>query len=245
MFRYDAEAEIWFEEQKLLASDAAWGDDFGLAVAVHGDVALIGAPFDANDNGLDAGSVYVFGFDPETSQWVEQQKLLASDGLLGDQFGRALAVDGDLAVVGAWKADPVGSSSGAAYVFPRDADGAWIEQCKLLPQPNAWTQIFGKSIALDGGRVIIGAKGEDTQSGTAYIFDLSINRADLNNDCTVGPFDLAILLGAWGPCPPQAACPADLNADGIVNAGDRICDFEELWTDDDTGETYYFAYVEW
>ncbi len=28
-------------------------------------------------------------------------------------------------------------------------------------------------------------------------------------------------------------------------AGDRICDFEKLWTDDDTGETYYFAYVEW
>ncbi len=44
--------------------------------------------------------------------------------------------------------------------------------------------------------------------------------ADLNGDGAVGPFDLAILLGAWGPCPDEAPCPPDFNGDGIVNAPD-------------------------
>ncbi|MCH8912959.1 MAG: hypothetical protein IIA33_05255 [Planctomycetes bacterium] len=75
--------------------------------------------------------------------------------------------------------------------------------------------------------MIIGSKGEDTQSGAAYIFELSSNPADLNNDCDVGAFDLALLLGNWGPCPepctpgdPAQTCPADLNGDCQVEAFD-------------------------
>ena len=41
--------------------------------------------------------------------------------------------------------------------------------------------------------------------------------ADLDDEGTVGPADLATLLGAWGPC---AGCPADLNNDDDVNAAD-------------------------
>ncbi len=45
--------------------------------------------------------------------------------------------------------------------------------------------------------------------------------ADFNFDGSVNPFDLAILLGSWGPCPePPANCPADLDGDGFVNAFD-------------------------
>ncbi|MCA9290601.1 MAG: hypothetical protein KDA25_05700, partial [Phycisphaerales bacterium] len=41
---------------------------------------------------------------------------------------------------------------------------------------------------------------------------------DLNGDGGVDPTDLAILLGAWGPCPEP--CEPDLNGDGDVNAAD-------------------------
>ncbi len=47
-----------------------------------------------------------------------------------------------------------------------------------------------------------------------------LGHADLDCDGSVNAFDLGILLGAWGPCLPQADCPADLNADGLVNAFD-------------------------
>ncbi len=43
---------------------------------------------------------------------------------------------------------------------------------------------------------------------------------DLNNDGSVDPFDLALLLGSWGPCPDEAPCPADLDGDGFINAFD-------------------------
>ena len=44
---------------------------------------------------------------------------------------------------------------------------------------------------------------------------------DLNCNGSVSAFDLALLLGAWGPCPdPPAGCPADLDGDGEVNAFD-------------------------
>ena len=41
--------------------------------------------------------------------------------------------------------------------------------------------------------------------------------ADLNGDGIVEAFDLALLLGSWGPC---EDCPADFNGDNVVDAAD-------------------------
>jgi hypothetical protein len=60
-----------------------------------------------------------------------ETKLTASDAAESDLFGRALSVNGDTAVVGAAHNDDAGSNSGSAYVFTRDAEGAWSEQTKL------------------------------------------------------------------------------------------------------------------
>ncbi len=52
-------------------------------------------------------------------------------------------------------------------------------------------------------------------------------RPDFDGDCAVGAFDLATLLGAWGPCPEPCAsghaaetCEQDLNGDCVVDAAD-------------------------
>ncbi len=226
VFRFNEETNIWEEETKLTASDAACGNRFGGAVSVSGQTVLIGADLH-QDNGFGSGAAYVFRFDPASSQWVEAQKLLPSDGVRNDAFGDAVAMDGDLAVIGARFATDAGSNAGAAYVFRRNALGVWVEQCKLLPEPNPWTQFFGRSIDMDGRRVIIGASGEDQQQGAAYIFELSFNPADLDADGDVDAFDLALLLGNWGPCDapctpgdPAQTCPADLDADGTVGPPD-------------------------
>ena len=59
-----------------------------------------------------------------------------------------------------------------------------------------------------------GASGHDVAVlFTPVVFPLG----DLNGDCRVNAWDLALLLGSWGPC---AGCPADLNGDGEVGAGD-------------------------
>jgi len=86
------------ELQELLASDAGAYDQFGYSVARSGDLALIGAIQD-DDNGQQSGSAYVFR--DTGGSWIQEQKLLASDGTPQDWFGCAVALSGDLALVGA------------------------------------------------------------------------------------------------------------------------------------------------
>ena len=93
VFRVDGSE--WFEEAKLVASDAAGGDRFGISVALCGDVALVGAHED-DDADSHSGSAYVFRFDGTT--WVEEQKL--TDGEQSDEFGRSVSVCGEVALVG-------------------------------------------------------------------------------------------------------------------------------------------------
>ncbi len=223
VFRFDPKTATWSEQQKLLASDAASQDRFGSSVSISGESVLIGA----TQNGAPGpGSAYVFQFDLKSSQWIEEQKLLASDAQGGDQFGRAVAIDGERAVIGAWLHDDMGSSSGAAYVFGFDAESStWIEQQKLLPEANAWTQFFGWSVAIDGDKAIAGAFGEDQQRGAAYVFDVALNcncAHDLDADGNVGVSDLLSLLASWGSCPPKADCPADFDGNGNVGVSDLL-----------------------
>jgi hypothetical protein len=217
VFRYDAQTSRWVEEQKLLASDGTELDRFGDSVSISGDVALIGARLDVG------GSAYVFRFDPKTSQWRQEQKLIPSDPGGTDQFGKSVAIDGESAVVGAWSSDAGGPSSGAAYIYRFDSDASeWIEQAQVLPEPNAWANFFGYSVAIDNETVVIGAHGEDQQRGAAYVFDVALNcncPHDLDGDGSVGASDLLALLVSWGPC---KGCPADFDGNGNVGASDLL-----------------------
>ena len=75
-----------YENAKLLAPDGAAEDDFGQSVAISGEKAVLGAVGD-DDNGSFCGSAYIFRFDSGTGTWIEEAKLLASDGEAGDCFG--------------------------------------------------------------------------------------------------------------------------------------------------------------
>jgi len=54
----------WSQVAKLVADDYQAGDEFGYSVALSGNTAVIGAPFD-DDNGTDSGSAYVFAVGPD------------------------------------------------------------------------------------------------------------------------------------------------------------------------------------
>jgi hypothetical protein len=178
VYRFDGTA--WVEEQKLLASDRAsgepvhdqFGDQFGRAVAVSGDVAVVGATWN-DDNGYNSGSAYVFRFDG--TAWVEEQKLLASDGEEGDQFGGSVAVSGDVALIGADEDDDVARESGSAYVY-RFESSAWIQEQKLRASDTADDQLgdfFGRDVAVSGDLAVIGVPGDDDRAGSAgaaYVF---------------------------------------------------------------------------
>ncbi len=168
VFRYDG--LDWVQEAKLLASDGAAGDRFGGSVAVSGDTALIGASRD-DDNGEDSGAVYVFRYNG--SSWVQEAKLLASDGAAGDRFGNSVAIAGEVVLVGAYWDDDYGSDSGTTYVF-RYNGSDWLEEAKLLPSDGAAGDWFGRSVAISGDTVLIGAYYDDNENGSdagaAYVF---------------------------------------------------------------------------
>ncbi|MCP3920396.1 MAG: hypothetical protein GY711_33125 [bacterium] len=170
VFRYDSQPQTWGEEQKLVAADAQQGDRFGYAVSLSGDVALVGAY--GGDGG--DGSAYVFRYDTGAQQWNQQAELVASDGAPGDQFGSSVAIDGDIAVVGAPGDDDAGTSSGSAYVFRFDPQSqTWSEEIKLTAFDGAQDDYFGHSVAVSDERVVVGSYVDDdggSGSGSAYLF---------------------------------------------------------------------------
>jgi hypothetical protein len=159
----------WLEKQKLLASDGAANNRFGYSVSISGDYAIVGAVYD-DDKGSNSGSAYIFRWDG--TAWVQQQKLLASDGAASDYFGYSVSISGDLAIVGAFGDDDKGIDSGSAYIFKRDGTG-WSQQQKLTASDGAGYDWFGYSVSISGDLAIVGAHRDDDKennSGSAYIF---------------------------------------------------------------------------
>ncbi len=150
----------WTQQDKLIASDGAFRDYFGWSVSISGDYAIIGA-FGDDDNGERSGSAYVF--KRQGSRWVQQGKLVASDGTRMDSFGYSVSISGGYAIVGA---------DDSAYIFKRDGSG-WMQQDKLIASDGAYMDSFGFSVSLDGDYAVIGAHRDDdngADSGSAYIF---------------------------------------------------------------------------
>jgi uncharacterized protein (DUF2345 family) len=170
------------ENAKLTASDGALFDEFGLSVAVSGDTVVVGAPF-ADGANTDQGAAYVFvkpsGGWTTTSTFTA--KLTASDGAPGDVFGFSVAVSGDTVVVGA-PFDDIGSNTdqGSAYVFVKSS-GGWTTTstftAKLTASDGALFDLFGYSVSVSGGTVVVGARFDDiggnTDQGSAYVFGSS------------------------------------------------------------------------
>lgn len=157
------------QHAKLVAPDGEPDDIFGAAVAISGDTAVIGAYHD-DDLGTYSGSAYVFV--KSGASWVQQAKLLASDGASSAYFGHAVAISGDTIVVGAYGDDELAGWAGAAYVYVR-SNGAWTQQAKLLASDGEYGDQLGIAVALDGDTAILGGNGDDemgSQSGSAYVF---------------------------------------------------------------------------
>ncbi|MBN1510821.1 MAG: thrombospondin type 3 repeat-containing protein, partial [Phycisphaerae bacterium] len=149
------QASVFSEKDKLTASDAAPLDEFGNAVSVSGDTAIIGALAD-DDAGGGSGAAYIFQRDPgDPTRWVEVVKLRATDAAAGDEFGWSVAIDGDTAVVAADLDDDHELNSGSVYVFERNAGGEdnWGQVAKLTASDGAAGDFFGQSVAISGDTI--------------------------------------------------------------------------------------------
>ena len=160
-------ANNWGEVKKLTASDGAMPDLFGTSVSISSDTIVVGA----RGNDSDRGSAYVYERNQGgANNWGEVKKLTASDGVAGDQFGESVSIRGNTIVVGAWLDD---SQKGAAYVFTRNQGGTdnWGEVRKLIASDRADGDLFGNSVSNIGDTIVVGAPGDDSLKGSAYVYE--------------------------------------------------------------------------
>ncbi len=165
----------WSQTQKLAASDGATNDSFGESVALEGSTALIGA-YNATINGhIWQGAVYFF--TESNGSWSEGQKLTASDGTAGTNFGNAVALNGSTALIGA-DASTVGSNTyqGKAYLFT-ESGGNWSQSDTFIASDGAVDDYFGAALAWDGATALISTPhptiGGNTWQGAAYFYEQS------------------------------------------------------------------------
>jgi FG-GAP repeat len=150
----------WSQQAELTEPTPAAGDRFGYAVALSGPTLVVGA-FGKYSR---AGAAFVFLHNG--SAWTPQAQLTAFDGVTGDLFGDAVAVSGQLVVVGASGAR---SNTGAAYVFSPQGT-AWTNLAKLTATDALSGDDLGVSVAVSGTDAFAGASGRQAFKGTAYAF---------------------------------------------------------------------------
>ena len=176
-------AQTFTEVLKTVGSDRADSDRYGYDVDIHGDYAAVGAY--GKDFSENEGVVYIME-RTGINDWTEVQILENSDQEAYDRFGYAVAIFGDLLVVGAYgeDEDETGSNSmskaGSAYIFERDAGGTWNEVQKIVASDRTAGDEFGWSVAIYDSTVVVGAHTEEHDevganpihhSGSVYIFD--------------------------------------------------------------------------
>lgn len=119
--------------------------------------------------------------------------LKAHNAGANDHFGGAIAISGDTLVVGAYMEsgsattingpdDDLAQESGAVYVYTKETTG-WVQQAYLKAHNARANHRFGRSVAIDGDTIVVGAPGEDsldkpteggsTDTGAVYVFTRS------------------------------------------------------------------------
>lgn len=164
-------AGVWAQEARLVSADAAAGDQFGRSVAIRGDIAIVGAPMDDDPlSGADSGGAYVFR-RTAGGAWTQEARLGAFESGPGDQFGFAVAFEGEFALIGAPNHDTNGFDSGAAYLFAPGAPGLWTEETQLLAPDGQLGDQYGRSVSVSGQYFLVGAPRSNywgPASGAAY-----------------------------------------------------------------------------
>ena len=258
-------AGVWTQQAYLKPDNSGTYDVFGLSVAVDGDTVVIGAPQEgsnantvngdgSNNSASQSGAVYVF--TRSGGDWTQEAYLKAANSGASDGFGRSVAIDGDTIVIGAAHEDSNATTvngngsdnsaydSGAAYVFTRSG-GDWTQEAYLKAANSGESDFFGRSVAIDGDTVVIGANGEDSNantvngdgsnnsasvSGAAYVFTRS--GGDWTQEAYLkagnsGPGDnfgwsVAVdgntaVIGAYG----ESGNATSVNGDGSNNSADN------------------------
>jgi hypothetical protein len=167
----------WKRFAKLTPSDGQIGDIFGSAVAIDGDVIVVGNETANIGKNIQQGAAYIFV--KPSNGWhdmTQTAKLTASDGQYNDSFGHSVAIRGDTIAIGAYcHLAQLGSCPGAVYVFKKPEIG-WTDmtQTAELTASDDHSQYgydLGWSVAIGPDYTITsGAVASVNFAGAVYVF---------------------------------------------------------------------------
>ena len=178
IFRWDG--TTWVKETTLAHPEDS--KDFGHDLDLQGDQLIVGSRGD--DRMAYRGSVFLY--ERSGSTWSLVQTIVPDDAVSGTQFGGAVDLEGTTLVVGApgsnqgyspWNGVP--TFPGRVYLYALEG-GTWVQRARIdSPDDEAGAtgnhaDCFGGSVALDDGRLLVGASGADVgmvvDAGKAYLY---------------------------------------------------------------------------
>ena len=205
MYVIDSPFETTKSPERLTPLDLSPNDEFGANVGVSrtilkglftevGVTNIVSSSFSNGSASIETGSVYVFskfdapappgscgGTDIIVGYWTQCQKLTAGDHAQSfDRFGSSVALHGNTLAVGAKWSDDLENTgwidSGSVYLYTLGADGNWVLHQKLASPEPGHSSLFGSSVSIGAGRLVVGAPRDDTKgyvdSGGSYVYKL-------------------------------------------------------------------------
>ena len=197
-------------KQKLVAPDVHNAPAFGTSISIAGDLLVIGGYLSPRSY-EDQGAVYVYRLIDD--QWQLEQELTHSNPGENDQFGVAVATDGQRIVASARYADTRFRSAGRVYVFERDGTGSWIQTQAFDHQDPTYG--YGTVLGLGAGVVAAGPGG-----GFVDLVDLNQDccRPDLDDDGVLTIFDYLAFQTLFD----AQDARADFDDDGVLTIFDFL-----------------------
>ena len=167
---YKHDGTSWGSPQERWASDLHEDDEFGASVSMHGDYAIVGAPYKENAPFSVRGAAYIFKLDG--GSWVEDTKTGLGTFPSDNEFGYSVAIHGDSAIIGAPQYST--GKKGKARIYIRDNSDVWNGGVSFVPAGISSDAMFGFSVAIGEKYAVVGAPYDDhvkDNAGAAIVYE--------------------------------------------------------------------------
>lgn len=178
---FHQESGNWALVQELMPIRAQMNEGHGFSVAIKNDFIVVGAPY------IEQASGGVNVYHRSGSSWVVEDRIITSDGMIGDNFGNSVDIYNDIIAIGAYN-DDIGTQTnqGSAYLFQRNTNGTWSQLKKVFSSNGQSNDNFGQAVAINNDYLVVGAPSSDvgasTNQGTVYVYYRNSSTSSWNEE---------------------------------------------------------------
>ena len=169
---YRLDNNQWILDEKLLSIEQESGDFFGVALSIYSDFIAVGSVYD-DVMGLNSGSVSLFKYNGDS--WIENERIVAFDGMPYDFFGGALDISNNKLIIGSLHDNDLHQNSGSVYIYDISLNGYSSLIDKIIAFDASPNDNFGQSVSIYENYFAVGSLNDDNglNSGAVYLYDIN------------------------------------------------------------------------